>query len=169
MINFRIAGKDDAYAYAHILNQSWKDTYGEYISFEHIDNEFNIEKLINNFDNYIKNTDFELYMIEYNNEIVGVLELGCPDENYKENMEGIGELRTLHIKKDFQSLGIGTKAEEFVCNRLKEFGYKFCCLWVKKENTKAINFHEKNGFSKTNYVCEETIDGAPSFVMEKVL
>lgn len=169
MINFRLADKSDAYSYAHILNQSWKDTYGKYISYEHIDYEFNIDKLINNFDSYIKNTDFELYMIEYNNEIVGVLELGCPDENYKENMEGIGELRTIHIKKDFQGLGIGTKAEEFTCNRLKELGYKFCCLWVKKQNTKAINFHEKNGYIKTHYTCDNPSDKAPSFIMEKLL
>lgn len=169
MINFRIAEKGDAYSYAHILNQSWKDTYGEYILAEHIDYEFNIEKLIDNFDNYIKCNDFELYMIEYNNEVVGVLELGIPDEAYKENMEGIGELRTIHIKKDFHGLGIGTKAEEFACNRLKELGYKFCCLWVKKQNTKAIKFHEKNGYIKTNYTCENPSDGAPSFIMEKVL
>ena len=169
MINFRLANKKDAKVYAHILNQSWKDTYGEYISIEHIDDEFNIEKLIDNFEEYIKDTTFELYMIEYKQQVVGVLELGTPEDNYKVNMEGIGEWRTCHIKKEYQHLGIGTEAEEFACNRLKELGYKTCCLWVKKQNQKAIRFHEKNGFLKTEYSCEETVDGAPSFVMEKFL
>lgn len=168
-IYFRKATLRDADIYAHILNQSWKDTYGEYISIEHIDDEFNIEKLILNFEEYIKDTTFELYMIEYKQQVVGVLELGIPEDNYKENMQGIGEWRTCHIKKEYQHLGIGTEAEKFVCNRLKELGYKVCCLWVKKQNEKAIRFHLKNGFSKTPYSCEETVDGAPSFVMEKVL
>ncbi len=168
-INFRASEPRDASTYAHILNQSWKDTYGEYILVEHIDDEFNIEKLIENFEEYIKDINFELYMIEYKEQVVGVLELGAPEDNYKENMQGIGEWRTCHIKKEFQGLGIGTKAEEFACNRLKALGYKVCCLWVKKQNTKAIRFHEKNGFNKTNYTCEQTVDGAPSFVMEKNL
>lgn len=169
MVNFRKANVDDASTYAHILNQSWKDTYGEYISIEHIDDEFNIEKLIENFEEYIKSTTFELYMIEYEGQIVGVLELGSPEDNYKEDMNGIGEWRTCHIKKEFQHLGIGTEAEKFACKRLKELGYTICCLWVKRQNENAIHFHEKNGFQKTNYSCEETIDGAPSFVMEKGL
>lgn len=169
MVNFRLARKEDASLYAHILNQSWKDTYGEYISIEHIDDEFNVEKLIQNFEEYIKDNSFELYMIEYEKEIVGILELGTPEDYYKEDMIGIGEWRTLHIKKEFQGLGIGTIAEKFACNRLKELGYKICCLWVKKQNEKAIQFHLKNDFVKTNYSCEQTVDGAPSFVMEKVL
>ena len=169
MINFRKANINDASVYANLLNQSWKDTYGKYVSIEHIDDEFNVEKLTNNFGNYIKDTSFELYMIEYEQEIVGILELGSPEDDYKEGMQKIGELRTLHIKKEFQDLGIGTEAEDFACSRLKELGYSICCLWVKKQNKKAIKFHEKNGFVKTNYVCEETVDGAPSFVMEKIL
>lgn len=171
MINFRKANTSDATIYAHLLNQSWKDTYGEYISEEHIDNEFNVEKIINNFADYISNSDFELYMIEYNGQVVGILELGSPnpEDIYKENMEGFGEGRTLHIKKEFQGIGIGTIAENFFCQRLKKLGYKNCFIWVKKQNEKAIKFHEKNGFIKTNYTCENPSDGAPSFVMEKVL
>lgn len=168
-VKFRKATNKDASIYAHILNQSWKDTYGEYVSFEHIDNEFNVKKLIENFEKYIGNTTFEVYMIEHGKQIVGILELGCPEDNYKENMQGIGEWRTCHIKKEFQALGIGKKAEEFTCNRLKDLGYEICCLWVKRQNTKAIAFHKKNGFVETEYNCEETVDGAPSFVMEKVL
>lgn len=169
VVNFRKATVFDAEAYAHILNKSWKDTYGDYVSLEHIDDEFNIEKLLKNFSAYINEKSYELYMIEYEKQVVGILELGIPEDNYKENMDGIGEWRTVHIKKDFHHKGIGTQAEEFVCRRLQELGYTVCCLWVKRQNTKAIDFHKKNGFLETGYSCEETIDKAPSFVMEKVL
>lgn len=169
MINIRLAKPSDAKYYANILNRSWKDTYGEYISEEHIDNEFNIEKLINNFEGYIDNGEAELYIIEYDEKAVGIIELGNYEDKYKEDMDGIGEIRSLHIKQDFQKLGIGKSALSFGINRLKELGYKTCCLWVKKQNKNAIEFYLKNGFVKTEYSCEETVDGAPSFVMEKSL
>lgn len=35
MIRFRLANENDSRDYAHILNQSWKDTYGAYILEEH--------------------------------------------------------------------------------------------------------------------------------------
>ncbi len=171
MIEFRIANQDDAVNYAHILNQSWKDTYGEYIKFEHIDEEFNIEKLISNFKTYIEDKTFELYMIEYNKEVVGILELGSPDPEdiYKQNMYGFGEFRKFYIKSSYQNIGIGTIAESFVCKHLRELGYTKVFLWVKKQNKKAIKFYEKKGYIKTKYTCDNPSDGAPSFVMEKNL
>lgn len=171
MVNFRLAQKEDASTYAHILNQSWKDTYGEYISIEHIDDEFNIDKLIQNFEEYISDTTFEVYMIEYERQVVGIIELGEPDleDVYKDNLAGFGQLRRLYISKKYQNLGIGKATEQFANDTLKRLGYKSSFLWVKKQNSKAIRFYEKNGYVKTNYTCENPSDGAPSFVMEKEL
>ena len=167
MINIRKVAEKDAYDYETILNQSWKDTYGGYISFEHIDDEFNIDKLIAGFPEHLKRTGVELYMLEYDGKTVGIMELGEPDENYKEDMTGIGEGRTIHIKKEYQNLGIGSTAEKFMYNRLKELGYTKVCVWIKKKNTKSIAFHKKRGFVETNYTCENPADGAPSFIMER--
>ncbi len=102
MITIRRAILKDAKDYATILNNAWKDTYGSYISYEIIDNEFNIDGLIKSFEEHLKNTNFELYMIEYNKKIVGIVELGKPDidDIYKNDMEGIGELRSFYIKKN---------------------------------------------------------------------
>ncbi len=169
MINIRRAENNDAKDYATILNQSWKDTYKGYVSYEHIDKEFNIDNLVKNFKEYIKDNSFELYMIEYDNEVVGILELGEPEDIYKSDMSGMGEIRTLHIKKDYHHKGIGKYANQFAIDRLKELGYKKCCCWIKKQNYNSIKFHEKMGFYKTKYDLEKTIDGAPSFVMEKDL
>lgn len=171
MINFKLATKDDAYIYASILNQSWKDTYGDYISYEHIDDEFNIEQIANTFPMHINDTTFKTYMIQYNGQIVGLVEFGSPDAEdiYKDNLEGFGELRRLYINKSYQNLGIGKETMIFVDQSLIEEGYKNCFLWVKKQNSKAISFYEKNGYVKTDYTCENPSDGAPSFVMEKVL
>ena len=167
MILIKKATIKDASDYAYILNRSWKDTYGEYISYEHIDDEFNIEKLIDNFSEYICNHNFDLYMISVDGKNIGIIEIGSYEDKYKDNMEGIGEIRSFHIKQEFQNQGIGSEVLKFAVDELKKMGYRKICLWVKKQNTKAIKFYEKHGFKKTVYDCEETIDGAPSMVMEK--
>ena len=81
-----------------ILNQSWKDTYGEYITYEHIDDEFNIDKLIKGFGEYIANPDYDLYMISKDGKNIGILEPGHYDEQYKNDMSGVGEIRTLQTE-----------------------------------------------------------------------
>lgn len=167
MIKIVKATKEDAYDYANILNKSWKDTYGEYVSIEHIDDEFNIDILVSNFESYIDNEDYNLYMIKDDDINVGILEVGSYEDKYKENMDGIGEIRTIHIKKEYQNKGIGKIAINFAIDELKSKGYKTVCLWVKKQNYRAISFYEKFGFIKTIYDLEETVDGAPSMIMEK--
>lgn len=165
----RMAKKDDARDYANILNKSWKDTYGEYISIDHIDDEFNVEKLVEGFSTFISCSDYEVYIIESNHKKVGVLIIGKSEEEYKVNMEETGEIRSFHIKKEYQGLGIGGLAIEFALNRLRELDYREVCVWVKEQNTKAINFYLKKGFQLTQYRCDQTVDGAPSIVLERQL
>ncbi len=169
MILIRKSTVEDAKDYANIINKSWKDTYGDYISYEHIDDEFNVEKLISEFPKYINSKDYTVYIISLDGKNVGIIELGIYEDKYKEDMTGIGEIRSFHIKKEFQGQGIGSKVIEFAKNELKERGYKTICLWVKKQNHKAIKFYEKFGFKRTIYDLEETIDGAPSMVMEMTI
>lgn len=166
MLKIELANMHDAFDYAHILNQSWKDTYKGYISIEHIDSEFNIENLIQDFSKNL-NTNNELYMIKLDSKNIGILQLGSPEDIYKSSMSGYGEILSFHIAKDYIGKGYGTLAIDFATKRLKELGYKHICIWVKKQNERAIKFYSKHGFEKTIYSCEQTIDGAPSFVMEK--
>lgn len=169
MISFKKATIEDASDYANILNQSWKDTYGEYITYEHIDDEFNIDKLIRGFGEYIANPDYDLYMISKDGKKIGILELGHYDEQYKNDMSGVGEIRTLHIKKEYHSQGIGSTAFSFAEKELIKRGYTTICLWVKKQNTKAIDMYKRRGYRITSHTCENPSDGAPSMIMEKVL
>lgn len=169
MIKLEKARVTDAEDYANILNKSWKDTYGDYISIEHIDDEFNIDKLIKGFKEYIECKEFELYMIKENDINVGIIEFGQYEDKYKENMDEIGEIRSFHIKKEYQGRGIGSKAIKFAINELNKNGYSTICLWVKKQNHRAIEFYKKYDFKITKYGLEETIDGAPSIVLEKEL
>lgn len=166
MLVVQLAEEKDACDFATILNKSWKDTYSEYVPISHIDKEFNIEELIKNFPDTLSSSD-ELYMLKLNGKNIGVLKIGKPEDIYKQDMERYGEVLSFHILKDYCGKGYGKIALDFAQKRLKELGFKHICLWVKKQNIKAINFYLKNGFVKTEYSCDDTIDGAPSFVMEK--
>lgn len=166
MIKIEKAKECDAVDYATILNNSWKDTYSEYVSISHIDTEFNIKSLIDNFPTTL-NSSAELYMIKLQNKNIGILQLGSPEDIYKPQMQDYGEILSFHIKKKYCGQGFGTIAIKFAEERLKQMGFKNICVWVKKQNKQAIKFYEKNNFVQTQYSCEETIDGAPSFVMEK--
>ena len=171
MINFRRASIDDAKTYASILVKSRINTYGPYLSKEMFEETCNEEKYVKEFLEFEKDRDIFIYMIEYNEQIVGVLELGkpIPRDIYKDDMEGYGELRYLHIDKDFQKLGIGSKSLEFAFAKFKELGYKKIFLWVKKMNTIAIGLYKKYYFIETEYDCEEASDLIPTMVLEKEL
>ena len=166
MIKIERAQIQDAKDYATIVNQSWKDTYGKYISISHIDEEFNITNLVNNFSEFLKSSN-ELYMIKLDNKNIGIIEIGKPEDLYKNKLNDYGEIMSFHIKKEFCGKGYGSFAIRFAEKRLKQQGYKNLCVWVKKQNINAINFYKSKGFVETKYSCEETVDGAPSFVMEK--
>ena len=70
---------------------------------------------------------------------------------------------------DYQGKGVGSQAIFFAENRLKELNYQKSSIWVKMQNTKAINFYVSRGYQKTNYINPNTNDKAPSIVMEKQL
>ena len=98
--------------------------------------------------------------------IVGILKIGKPiryytDGNnyYRVDIDGIGEIKSLHIKKEYQGRGIGSLAITFAENRLRELNYTISHLWVKQQNTKAIEFYKHMGYLETTYVNPNTNDG----------
>lgn len=175
----RKASEKDVDDWAKILHESSEITYSHYISRDYLNKNYNVETLKENFlqeinlRNQVKSNS-ELYMIILDNAPVGILKIGQPVEcytdgnnYYRKNTEGIGEIKSLHIKSEYQGRGIGNKAISFAENRLRELNYKISHLWVKQENTKAIEFYKRMGYSKTNFVNPNTNDKAPSMVMEK--
>lgn len=176
---FRKASEKDVDDWAEILHESSELTYSQYISRDYLDENYNVETLKENFLQEINlcnqmKSNSELYMLILDRTTVGILKIGQPIEcytdgnnYYRNNIEGIGEIKTLHIKSEYQGCGIGNKAISFAENRLRELNYKISHLWVKQENTKAIEFYKSMGYSETNFVNPNTNDKAPSMVMEK--
>lgn len=177
-VKIRKATEKDADDWAEILHQSSETIYSQYVSREYIDNNYSVKRLKENFLQEVNqsNGNSELYMLTLSGASVGILKLGKPikyytDGNnyYRDNIEGIGEIKSLHIKSEYQGQGIGSQAISFAENRLKELNYQKSSIWVKMQNVKAINFYISRGYQKTNYINPNTNDKAPSMVMEKML
>lgn len=177
-LKIRRANIQDIDDYAKIMHESLYNIYHEYISKDYMDKNYSIDSLKRDFDKDINKNDEskELYIITFNEEVIGVLSLGKPiqyytDGNnyYKDDINGIGEIKSLHIKKDYQRKGIGSIVISFAEDRLKELNYNVSSIWVKQQNYNAINFYISNGYEMTNYINPNTNDKAPSVVMEKSL
>lgn len=168
-IRIKRATIQDASDWASILQQSLKETYGKCDSIENLESDFFRD--VN-----MVNSSTELYMLKIDGNSVGILKIGQPikyysdgHNYYKDNIDDVGEIKSLHVKKDFQGKGIGTQAIIFAENRLRELDYNESSIWVKMQNTNAINFYIKCGYSKTDYINPNTNDKLPSMVMEKKL
>ena len=170
------ATEKDANDWAEILHQSSELIYSQYVSRDYMNKSYNVERLRENFLQEINqsNCNSEHYMLIVNDIPVGILKIGQPikyytdgKNYYRDDIEGIGEIKSLHIKREYQRYGIGTQALSFAENRLKELNYKKSSIWVK--NIKAINFYISRGYQKTNFINHNTNDKAPSMVMERNL
>ncbi len=170
MVEFELAKTTDAKTCATIVYNSYKVTYGKYMSLDYIEREYSIEHFEQVFGGFISQNGFEVYLINKDDKHIGVLCFGKPDleDLYKSDMDGFGEIHSIHILHEACGTGIGTKAIRFAERKMLEMGFKKSFLWVKKQNTNAIKFYTTNGYKKTMYTCDNPSDGVPSFVMEKV-
>lgn len=177
-VKIRRATEEDVNDWAEILHRSSENIYSEYVSRDYMDNNYNVEKLKENFLEEVNksNGNSELYMLTVDGISIGILKIGKPikyysDGNnyYRDDIDGIGEIKSLHIMSDYQGKGVGSQAIFFAENRMKELNYQKSSIWVKMQNSKAIDFYVSRDYQKTNYINPNTNDKAPSMVMEKQL
>ena len=61
-----------------------------------------------------------------------------------EEAPGVGEIFALYVLADYYGKGIGRRLMDAGLEQIKR--YPQVCLWVLKENARAIRFYEKCGF-----------------------
>ena len=75
----------------------------------------------------------------------------------KDQGADICHLKRMAVAKDYRQQGVGTQ----LFNTLKEFarkqGHKTILAGMVPENTTAINFYKKHGFTENDFVPEEII------------
>jgi len=72
--------------------------------------------------------------------VVGFVGFGDRDEEEPE----FGEIFALYVLSEYYGTGVGRRLMEAGLAQLQ--GYPKVCLWVLKENARAIRFYEKCGF-----------------------
>ena len=67
--------------------------------------------------------------------------------NREEEPSDMGEVFSLYVLKEYYGKGVGKRLMEAALIELKE--YPQICLWVLKENERAIRFYHKCGFTES--------------------
>ena len=57
-----------------------------------------------------------------------------------------GEVVAIYLLPEIWGSGAGSEVLQSALRKLKQKGFKNVCLWVLKDNIRARNFYEKNGF-----------------------
>ena len=82
----------------------------------------------------------DILVAEEDGRVIGFLGYG----NRGEEAPSTGEIFALYVLKEYYGTGLGQKLMEEGLKRLE--AYPEICLWVLKENRRAIRFYEKCGF-----------------------
>ena len=88
-----------------------------------------------------------ILVAEYENSVVGFVEIGAP--SYPEEVATVdtGELHYLFTAPDFMGHGIGSLLLTRATQLLQEDGYRQAFLWVFSRNLQARRFYERHGWS----------------------
>ena len=103
-----------------------------------------------------------LLVAEYENQVVGFVEIGAVTSPLEVATEDTAELHFLFVAPDFMGFGIGSRLLARATELLREDGYLQAILWVFSRNLQARRFYERQGWS-TNGV--ERPDPALSFLV----
>lgn len=73
----------------------------------------------------------------------------------------VGELYALYLRPDRIGTGIGRQLMEAVRSRAADRGFRRLELWALADNTRALRFYERAGFSPDGAERVEHYDGTP--------
>ena len=119
----------------------------------------------------LKSTKVPVYMIEYNNIPVGIIQYKLIDNEdkkiYKLNNDNIYELDIFIGEISLHHKGIGTKAIELLSNMLfNDKEAKLLVMCPLKSNIKAIDCYKKCGFRIKDYFdTKDTIGNVQTYAL----
>jgi GNAT superfamily N-acetyltransferase len=142
-LNFRIAQEDDLSTLVNLLAD---DELGQ--QREDTSNSLN-SAYIENFKHITADPNNELIVVEFNKNIVGMLQL-----TFIPYLTHIGSWRCLiegvRIHKDYRGEGLGTLFFEWAIERAKSKNCRILQLTSDKQRPDALRFYEKLGFSASH-------------------
>ena len=115
--------------------KSWQEAYPGLIKKEYLDR-LTIEKC----EQSAFNWQDGLFVAKDEERVIGFVGYG----DRGDESPGIGEIFCLYVLSEYYGTGVGRQLMEAGLEQLKE--YPEICLWVLKENKRAIRFYRKCGF-----------------------
>jgi ribosomal protein S18 acetylase RimI-like enzyme len=86
-----------------------------------------------------------ILVAEYEDQVVGFVEIGVPTYPEEVATEDTGELHFLFVAPDLMGGGIGSRLLARATELLHEDGYRQAILWVFSRNLQARRFYESHG------------------------
>ena len=126
---------DEIRGKAYVHWQSWHETYPGLISGEYLD-KLTLERC----QEMARRWPDGILVAKDGEQVVGFV--GCGDRG--DEAPGVGEIFALYVLRRYYGTGLGRRLMEAALEQLR--GYEEICLWVLKENGRAIRFYRKCGF-----------------------
>ena len=128
--------EDEIKGKAFVAWRSWHEAYPGLVSQEYLDN-LTLEKC--------EKVAFRLtdgfFVAKDDNQVVGFIGFGDRGEEAPET----GEIFALYVLSEYYGKGVGRELMNEALQQLQ--GYSTICLWVLKENKRALRFYQKCGFA----------------------
>lgn len=132
----RMETEDEIQGKAYVHWKAWHEAYPGLVSQEYLDR-LTLEKC----GEMARRWTDGILVAKEHGHVIGFAGYGNRGEEATET----GELFAMYILSEYYGKGIGQLLMNAALEELK--GYRQICLWVLKENKRAIRFYEKNGFS----------------------
>lgn len=152
-----------------IAKQTFFETFADLNSEEnmqkYLENEFNIDKLINE----LTNPYSEFYFAKINNDVIGYLKInfGVAQTEIKESKSI--EVERIYVLKEYHGKDVGQFLYNKALSLAKYKGADYLWLGVWEKNHRAINFYKKNGFVEFNKHIFKLGDDDQTDIMMKLI
>lgn len=127
---------DEIRGKAYVHWKAWHEAYPGLVSDEYLE-KLTLEKCEKIAYSWTDN----LIVAKDNGRVIGFVGFG----DRGDEAPGIGEIFAMYVLSEYYGTGVAQKLMEAGLKQLE--GYPKVCLWVLKDNKRAIRFYEKCGFS----------------------
>ena len=127
---------DEIRGKAYVHWKAWHEAYPGLVSDDYLD-KLTLEKCEKMAYSWTDN----LIVAKDNGRVIGFVGFG----DRGDEAPGIGEIFAMYVLSEYYGTGVAQKLMEAGLRQLE--GYPKVCLWVLKDNKRAIRFYEKCGFS----------------------
>jgi len=127
--------EDEITGKAYVHWKAWHEAYPGIVSQDYLDG-LTLEKC----EAIARSWPDRIFVAKDHERVIGFVGYG----DRGDEAPGVGEVFSIYVLSEYYGKGVGQILMEVALKQLN--GYSEICLWVLKENKRAIRFYEKCGF-----------------------